>query len=77
MDSTVKPKYNVGDFISWFCDSCGEVHKGKIAFAVSGVAYDCPHYEVQGECCGEEKTMYVDEYDVLKEDLWLAGEGVK
>ena len=38
--------------------------------------HDCPHYEVR-ECCGEEKTMYVDEYDVLTEDIWLAGQGVK
>lgn len=63
--SYVKPKYAVGDTISWFCDTCGETHTAKVAFAVAGYAYDCPHYEVVAECCGEEKTMYVDEWDVL------------
>lgn len=62
-----KPKFAVGDKITWFCDSCGKVHRGKIDFAVSGYALDCPHYEVLGECCGEEKRMYVDEYDVIDE----------
>lgn len=66
--SCVKPKLSVGDDISWFCDSCGEVHRGKVEFVVAGFAYDCPHYEVLGECCGEEKTMFVDEYDVLTEE---------
>lgn len=69
--SYVMPKFYLGDSISWFCDSCGEVHHGKVDFAVAGFAYDAPHYEVLTECCGEEKRMYVDEWDVLKEEYVL------
>ena len=68
MNSTVKPKYKVGDIVSWVCNSCGDVHKGKIDFAVSGFAYDPPHYEVLTVCCGEEKRVYVSEWDVLPEN---------
>ena len=63
-----KPKFDVGDTISWVCDTCRETHTAKVTSAVPGFTYDCPHYEVLAECCGEEKTMYVDEWDVLKED---------
>ena len=65
VDSRVKPRHSVGDSVSWVCNSCGKIHSGKVSFAVPGFAYDCPHYEVLSECCGEEKPMYVDEHDVL------------
>ena len=29
------------------------------------------------EYCGEEKMMYIDEYDVLTEDISSAGKGIK
>lgn len=65
----VKSKFGIADHIYFVCDSCGKVHEGVIDFAVPGYAYDCPHYEVIAECCGEEKRMYVDEWDVLPEDV--------
>lgn len=68
-DSYVKPKFGIGDRIYWVCNSCGKVHEGQVEFAVAGFAYDPPHYEVAGACCGEEKTMFVSEWDVLPENV--------
>ena len=70
MNSMVEPKHKVGDFVSWVCNSRGKVHCGKVVFAVAGFAYDCPHYGVSAECCDEEKTMYIDEDDVLQGKEW-------
>lgn len=65
----IKPRFGIGDTISWVCNSCDKIHEGVVKFAVPEFTYNCPNYEVSVVCCGEEKTMYIDEWDVLPKDL--------
>lgn len=59
-------KYKIGDIIEWYCDMEQCVHKGEIIFVnYACVGYPDINYEVETFCCGEMKTHFVDEDDVL------------
>ena len=69
---TIPPKYKVGDLIYWYCkrDCC--VHSAVVQFvnfAMAGDIYIEVNYEVEVECGGEIKTMFIDDYDVMENDL--------
>lgn len=66
------PKYKVGDVIYWYCDKEQRIHNAKVEFVNFvhiGNLYDDINYEVEAECCGEKKTMFIDEYDVMPNDI--------
>lgn len=66
------PKYTVGDTISWFCNDDGKVHSGTIAYVNKAMTSTGPeiNYEICDYLFGEEKTFFVDEYDVLAEGVY-------
>lgn len=60
----MQKKYKVGDIISWYCDMEQCIHKAKVLFVnYAGAGYPDINYEVKCICCGEEKTVFVDEMD--------------
>ena len=66
------PKYNIGDTIYWYCDKEQRTHHAKVNFVNFvhvGCLYDDINYEVEAECCGEIKTMFIDEYDAMPNDF--------
>lgn len=63
---TIEPKYKVGDIISWYCDTDDIIHHAEVEFInYACVGYPDINYEVQTECCGKRKTLFIDEYDVI------------
>lgn len=66
---TIKTKYKVGDIIYWYCDIDNEVHQAEVLFVnYAGVGYPDINYEVKTECCGESKTLFIDENEVIESD---------
>ena len=66
---TIKTKYKVGDTIYWYCDIDNEVHQAEVLFVnYAGVGYPDIIYEVKTECCGESKTLFIDENEVIESD---------
>lgn len=62
----VKTKYKVGDVISWYCDIEQCIHHAKVLFVnYAGAGYPDINYEVEVVCCGESKTLFIDENDVM------------
>ncbi len=65
-----KTRFNIGDIIYWYCDIDQCVHKAKVLFVnQAGVGYPDTNYEVKVECCGELKTIFIDENDAMDTDL--------
>lgn len=69
---TSPPKYKAGDTIYWYCchDNC--VHHANVLFvnvAKVGQHYLEVNYEVQTECQGETRTLFIDDYDAMEKDL--------
>ena len=66
------PKYNIGDTIYWYCDKEQRTHHAKVNyvnFVHVGSFYDDINYEVEVECCGKIKTMFIDENDAMINDF--------
>lgn len=69
---TNPPKFKVGDTIYWYCCEDGLVHNAEVQFvnyAKAGDIYIEVNYEVEVECNGITKTMFIDEYDAMEKDL--------
>ena len=66
------PKFNIGDMIYWYCDKEQRTHQAKVKFVNFvhvGQFYDDINYEVETMCCGEKKTLFIDETDVMPRDF--------
>lgn len=66
------PRFKVGDTICWYCDKEQKTHKARVDFVnyvQIGHFYDDINYEVEVVCCGEKKTMFIDECDAMPDDL--------
>ena len=66
------PKYKIGDTIYWYCDKEQRTHHAKVEFVNFvhiGRFYEDINYEVEVVCCGEKKTMFIDEYDAMPTDF--------
>jgi len=62
------PRFKVGDTICWYCDKEQRIHQARVDFVNYvhiGNHYDDINYEVEVVCCGERKTMFIDENDAL------------
>lgn len=65
-----KAKFKVGDIIYWYCDKEQRVHSSTVLFVnMAGAGYPDINYEVEVECCGEIKTVFVDENDAMENDV--------
>ncbi|WP_289105507.1 hypothetical protein [uncultured Bacteroides sp.] len=66
----IETKYKVGDIIYWFCDIDNKIHQAEVLFVnYAGVGYPDINYEVETVCCGEKKTLFIDEYDIIDTDF--------
>ena len=66
------PKYKIGDTIYWYCDMEPRTHHAKVEFVNFvhiGRFYEDINCEVEVVCCGEKKTMFIDEYDAMPTDF--------
>lgn len=62
----IETKYKVGDIIYWYCDEEQCIHHAEVLFVnYAGVGYPDINYEVKTICCGEEKTLFIDENDIM------------
>ncbi len=69
---TNPPKFKIGDTIYWYCNEDGQVHNAEVQFvniAKVGDHYIEVNYEVEDDCNGERKTVFVDDYDAMASDL--------
>lgn len=69
---TNPPKYKIGDTIYWLCREDGRVHHAKVLFVNVAKAdnnYIEVNYEVETECNGVTKTVFVDDCDAMEKDL--------
>ena len=65
----IETKYKVGDIIYWFCDLDNKIHHAEVLFVnYAGAGYPDITYEVETVCCGEKKTLFIDEYDIIDTD---------
>lgn len=66
----IETKYKVGDIIYWLCDIDNKIHQAEVLFVnYAGVGYPDINYEVETVCCGEKKTLFIDEYDIIDTDF--------
>ena len=66
------PRFKIGDTIYWYCDKEQKTHHARVVFVNYvhiGKHYDDINYEVEVECCGEKRIMFIDENDVMTKDL--------
>ena len=66
------PKFKVGDTIYWYCDKEQRIHHAQVDFVNYvriGQFYEDINYEVEVVCCGEKRTMFIDEYDAIPTDF--------
>lgn len=66
------PRYKIGDTIYWYCDKEQGTHHAIVEFVNFvhiGRFYEDINYEVEVVCCGEKKTMFIDEYDAMPTDF--------
>lgn len=66
------PRFKIGDTIYWYCDKEQRTHYARVDFVNYvhiGNLYDDINYEVECECCGEKKTMFIDECDAMASDF--------
>ena len=69
---TNPPKFKVGDTIYWYCNEDGRVHNAEVHFvnvAKAGNIYIEVNYEVEEECNGIKKTLFIDDYDAMEKDF--------
>lgn len=67
---STETKYKIGDIIYWYCDIDQQIHHAKVLFVnYAGAGYPDINYEVETICCGERKTLFIDEYDVMAPDF--------
>ena len=69
---TNHPKYKIGDTIYWYCNEDERVHNAEVQFvnfAKAGDIYIEVNYEVEDECNGIKKTLFIDDYDVMDCEL--------
>ena len=62
------PKYKVGDTIYWYCDKEQRTHHAQVEYVNCvhiGNHFEDINYEVEAICCGEKKTLFIDEYDAM------------
>lgn len=65
----IETKHKVGDIIYWFCDLDNKIHHAEVLFVnYAGAGYPDINYEVETVCCGEKKTLFIDEYDIIDTD---------
>lgn len=65
----VETKYKVGDIIYWYCDIDNDIHHAEVLFVnYAGTGFPDINYEVETVCCGESKTLFIDESDILESD---------
>lgn len=68
------PRFKIGDTIYWYCDKEQRTHHATVAYVNYvhiGKHYDDINYEVEAVCCGEMKTMFIDEHDAMPNDLCI------
>lgn len=66
----METRYNIGDIIYWYCDEEQCIHHAEVLFVnYAGVGYPDINYEVTTECCGELKTLFIDEEKIITPDL--------
>ena len=66
------PRYKIGDTIYWYCDKEQRTHHAIVEFVNFvhiGRFYEDINYEVEVVCCGEKKTMFIDEFDAMPTDF--------
>ena len=69
---TNPPKYKIGDTIYWYCNEDERVHNAEVQFvnfAKAGDIYIEVNYEVEEECDGIKKTLFIDDYDVMDREM--------
>lgn len=69
---TNPPKYKVGDTIYCYCNEDGQVHNAEVLFvniAKAGDIYIEVNYEVEVECNGKTKTIFIDDYNAMEKDF--------
>ena len=69
---TNPPKFKIGDTIYWYCNEDGRVHSAEVQFvniAKVGNHYSEVNYEVEDDCDGIRKTVFVDDCDAMASDL--------
>ena len=65
---TNPPKYKICDTIYRYCNEDERVHNAEVQFvnfAKAGDIYIEVNYEVEDECNGIKKTLFIDDYDVM------------
>ena len=70
--TTSAPKFKIGDTIYWYCDKEQRIHHAQVEFVNYvhiGDFFDDINYEVEAECCGEVRTLFVDENDAMPTDF--------
>lgn len=70
--TTSAPKFKTGDTIYWYCDKEQRIHHAQVEFVNYvhiGDFFDDINYEVEAECCGEVRTLFVDENDAMPTDF--------
>lgn len=66
-ETEMKARFKVGDIIFWYCDREQRVHKAQVEFVnYAGVGFPDTNYEVHTICCGEKRTVFVDENDAME-----------
>lgn len=66
---TYPPKFKIGDTIYWYCREDDCVHRAEVQFvnvAKVGNIFIEVNYEVEVECNGRKKTLFIDDYDVIE-----------
>lgn len=66
----MQPKFKIGDRIFGYCDIEQRTHNGIIEFVNQTCAgYPEINYEVTVICCGEKRTVFIDEADAMENDF--------
>lgn len=66
------PKFKIGDTIYWYCNKEQKTHHANVNFVNYvhiGNFYEDINYEVEAVCCGENKTLFIDESDAMPTDF--------
>lgn len=62
--------YKIGDIIYRYSDMEHRIHEGKVLFVnYAGVDFPDINYEVEIECYGEKKALFLDEDEIISTDL--------
>lgn len=70
--TTMAPKFKIGDTIYWYCNKEQKTHHANVNFVNYvhiGNFYEDINYEVEAVCCGENKTIFIDESDAMPTDF--------